>query len=115
MFTDGILEREVPGIAEWIEAQEENMGDLHDYGVDFAGMDDATLINHLQEREPNAFGDQVPNNFNEIACEPPDCPLMPALVTELDATLLQEFNMRATNMELKKLKWDRALQICSQY
>jgi hypothetical protein len=113
MFTDGILERHVPGIAEWIEAHEENVADIQNYGVDLQGMEDAALIDHLREREPNAFADHAPGHFNEVACEPPDCPLTPALIGELDATLAREFNPTTPNMEIKKMRWDRALVLCS--
>jgi hypothetical protein len=114
MFTDGILQCQAPGIHEWIEAHEENVPDIQNYGVDLEGMSDAMLIEHLREREPNAFADHAPAHFNEVACEPPVCPLTPASVRDLDATLAREFDPSAQNMELRKMKWDRALEICSR-
>jgi hypothetical protein len=115
MFMDSILEHDVPGIAEWIEAQEEAVGALHEYGLDIEAMEDDALINNLQECNPNPFGDHIPENFSEVTCEPPNCPLAPTLVSELDVTLSCKFNLNTSNMEIKKFVWDRALDVCRQY
>ncbi|KIL54099.1 hypothetical protein M378DRAFT_57620, partial [Amanita muscaria Koide BX008] len=86
--------------------------DPEPFGIDHEALEDGALIDHMMDREENPFENHVPDRFNEVRCEPPNCPLGPAEMQRLDATLAQEFDMDTKSMEIRRIIWDRALQLC---
>jgi hypothetical protein len=57
---------------------DENVEDVHQYGVDWATHSDRRLMRHLLEHNPqehdtrNSF--RLPEHMARVECEPPNCP-----------------------------------------
>jgi hypothetical protein len=113
MFMMGVLDQRAPGVLELIRAQEEGIADTREYGVDFEAMNDEELMNSLLEREENPFTDHLPNQFSEVVCEPPDCPMHPTHIEGLDQVLDAEYDIQTRSMDIRKLMWVRALEYCA--
>jgi hypothetical protein len=115
MFMMGMVERETPGIREWIEQQEEEVEDLPNYGVAWENLEDEVTHNLEQEREtPVPFEiDNWPEELHEVACNPPDCPLSVEEKERLDMVVVQEFGANELrSMPECMLIWNRALDLC---
>jgi hypothetical protein len=101
------------GLRECLMDAEDEVGeDPEPFGIDHEALEDGALIDHMMDREDNPFENHVPDRFNEVRCEPPNCPLGPAEMQRLDATLAQEFDMATKSMEIRRIIWDRALGLC---
>ena len=109
MFILGLSKR--PAVID-VRGQDENIGDVEEFGVDWEGLDDEELIRELQERGENPFDDYAPDTLNEVPCEPPHCPLTRDQVDALDTFLRTEFNMETNNVHVKTGMWTRALTWC---
>lgn len=96
-----------------VGGQDENIGDVAQFGIDWEGLEDEDLIRELQERgEENPFDNYAPDRLNEVPCEPPHCPLTRDQVDGLDAFLQTQFNMQSNNVDEKTGIWTRALMWC---
>ena len=115
MFLIGLVERETPGVREWIEQQEATVEDLPNYGVAWDELDDEVAHN-LEEggRAHQPFEiDRRPQELHEVACDAPDSPLSAAERARLDAMLAQEFGINDhRSMPERMLIWNRALELC---
>lgn len=115
MFLIGLVERETPGVREWIEQQEATVEDLPNYGVAWDELDDEVAHN-LEEggRAHQPFEiDRRPQELHEVACDAPDSPLSAAERARLDAMLALEFGINDhRSMPERMLIWNRALELC---
>ena len=111
MFLIGMVERETPGIQEWIAQQEDNLPEGIDgehLGRDVAG----NLVEDGQNRVPFRI-DARPDELHEVECEPPGCPLSADEKERLDTTIAQEFGINQyRSMPERLLIWNRALELC---
>ena len=112
MFLIGMVERDTPGIREWIEQQEE--APPND-GATWEDLGDAAAENLVENgRNQVPFDiDNRPDVLNEVECEPPGCPLSADEKERLDATVAQEFGINQyRSMPERMLIWNRALELC---
>lgn len=115
MFLIGMVERDTPGVREWIEQQEEDVGDLPNYGVAWEELADEAAHNLEEDRQTQApFDiDRRPEQLHEVACNAPDSPLSATEKARLDASLAQEFGTNNFRSTLEcMLIWNRALEAC---
>lgn len=102
----------------------EDIGEIAEYGIDWAAADDPHIMNHLLEREPDEW-DEVnpfiapplsnwPQRAPHVPCDPPEDFLKPWEVQELHVQLYQTLGperMALRNMEVHCLIWITAFQI----
>ncbi|KAF8350840.1 hypothetical protein F5887DRAFT_875918 [Amanita rubescens] len=115
MFMMGMVERETPGVREWIEQQEEDVDDLPNYGVAWENLEDE--VAHNLENEGENQGpfeiDNRPEQLHDVACDPPDCPLSAVEKETLDVTVVHEFGEnKFRSMPERMLIWNRAFDLC---
>jgi hypothetical protein len=115
MFLIGMVERETPGVREWINQQQEAVEDLPNYGVAWEDLGDQVAGNVVQEGQnqmPFAI-DNRPEQLHKVDCEPPGCPLSAGEKESLDATVAREFGPnKYRSMPERVLIWDRAFELC---
>lgn len=115
MFMMGMVERESPGVREWIGQQEEGVEDLPNYGVAWEDLEDEVARNLEQDRHDQApFQiDNRPGELHEVACDPPGCPLSVDEKDGIDAVIAHEFGRdHFRSMPERMLIWNRALELC---
>jgi hypothetical protein len=105
MFLFGLTRRPI-GI------QEDDVGDVDQFGIDWEDLEDEELIQALQERAENPFDDYAPDRMNNVPCEAPDCPLSMDQVQGLKRVLYVEFDMDTHSMDVWRQIWIRALTLC---
>ncbi|KAI0794620.1 hypothetical protein C8Q74DRAFT_1315231 [Fomes fomentarius] len=102
-----------------------DIGDIAEYGIDWAAADDPRIMNHLLEREPNEW-DEVnpfvapplsnrPQRAPHVPCDPPEDFLKPWEVQELSVRLYRTLGaerMASRNMEVRRLIWITAFRFC---
>lgn len=88
------------GIQSFVAPVEDEVGDIHSYGVDWDVNDDPVLMTHLLEHNPqdwesgNPFAPATsPDNMNTVECEPAGCPLTAMQLTELNTELHHRFDV----------------------
>jgi hypothetical protein len=113
MFMMGLQERAVSVTGTTgMQTEDDPLEDPNTLRVNYEALEDGALIDHMMDQDENPFADHIPDRFSEVRCEPPGCPLAPAEVEHLDATLNLEFDMSTKNLEIRKMIWDRALLLC---
>lgn len=113
--------REGPrGISSFLApAEDEEIEDLNEYGVDWEVNEEPELIAHLLEHNPHErsqiddpfASSSTPANLSEVLCDPPNCPFTPAQLQLLDSRLNTEVDLFSRNMNVRRLVWRAALDI----
>ena len=91
--------------------------DVATYGIDWEAAEDEVLMAHhlaenadqLQDDNPFIVG---PAMLSHVECEPPSCPLTDVKVQDLGQQLALQHDLSSTNMIMRRLVWQSALQIC---
>lgn len=97
--------------------EEVNVGDPALYGIDWQVADEPRFLNHLLQHNPdenhegNPFANRPPT-MADVPCEPPNCPFTPDQVRELDARLVLRVDLQSRDMNIRRLVWISALEIC---
>ena len=94
--------------------QEDDAGDVQQFGIDWEDLEDEELIQALQDRGENPFDDYAPTTMNNVPCEAPECPLSMDQVQGLKMVLNAEFDMDTHNMDVRREIWIRALTLCRE-
>jgi hypothetical protein len=107
------------GIQRLLTALDEDVDDLSAYGVDWEDMEDAVVMNHLLDQNPQDWDDEnpfttAPSSLSEVICEPPNCPFTSAQVDYLDRQLALRVDVGSRNMNTRRLVWLRALELCHE-
>ena len=114
MFLIGMVERETPGVREWINQQEQAVEDLPNYGVAWEDLGDQVARNVMQDGQ-NQMPFEIDNRpelLHEVTCEPPGCPLSAGEKQILDATVAREYGTnKYRSMPERTLIWDRAFEL----
>jgi hypothetical protein len=117
MFLLGMVEREAPGIEDWIH-QQEAVEDLPNYGIaweDLAEQVAGNVVDDGQIQMPFQV-DNRPEELHEVWCEPPGCPLTAGEKERLDAAIVREFGTnKYRSMPERMLIWDRAFEVCHMW
>ncbi|KAF8156470.1 hypothetical protein K438DRAFT_1910088 [Mycena galopus ATCC 62051] len=120
MFTFGLLEQGPRGLDRFMLAQEEEVDDLANFGVDWEGQVNPELISHHTANNTavtseNPFdGDALPAHMSEVTVESPNSPFSPEQCTQLDAELALVINTASRDMAVRKQVWKEALRICTE-
>jgi hypothetical protein len=81
-------------------------------------MDDSRIMDHHHANNTEEAGDntfnQHPAWINEVACEPPDCPLTEGQVERLRDELAATVNLRSHDMDIHRHTWVTALELCAK-
>jgi hypothetical protein len=107
MFFFGMLQAGLRGM--------EDITNFDLYGVDWEDYDDATFMRNLQETHPEDHGHvdsfRAPSHIAEVNCEPPDCPLVPEEVIQLNQELDDRLGEArySRDMSVRRATWDIAL------
>jgi hypothetical protein len=113
-LTDGI--RGLPPNLDKNVTRDEEPEHYVTYGVDWEAMDNQHLMDHHRENNPGEGGDppshQHPAWINEVVCEPPDCPLTEGQVERLEEELAGSVDLKSNDMEVRRLIWVTALEMC---
>ncbi|KAJ7103966.1 hypothetical protein B0H15DRAFT_766514 [Mycena belliarum] len=118
MFTFGLLEQGPRGISHLIQAEEDAVTDLAQFGVDWSARANPAILAHAIENgaiDPgdnsfNAFS--TPSHMSEVIVESPNCPFTAEQCDALDAELAQVVDTASRDMAVRKLVWREALAIC---
>ena len=110
------------GILPLPESLEEDVEDPSMYGIDWEVADDPTLMNHLLTENPQDWVEENPfiastgpPTFSHVPCESPNCPLSPEQVNMLDTMLAMRVNIHSRSMEIRRLVWLEAANICQHF
>ena len=80
-------------------------------------------MNHLLDCEESEWDDvnpfmvhpnQGPQKRPHVPCDPPDEPLFPWEIQELDMRLAGLVDITSQNMQVRRLLWKKAFQICGE-
>ncbi len=100
-------------------AQEEDIGDIAEYGIDWAAADDPRIMDHLLEREADAWDSEnpfaaPPKQRPHVPCDGPGDFFSPWEVQELTMRLHQTLGglLATRNMEVRRQIWIVAFEIC---
>lgn len=92
------------------------------YGIDWEAQQDPILMNQVLENEPQDWEDDnpfqtvsSPDHMAEVICDPPGCPLIADQVLSLDLQLSTRIDLTSRDMEVRKLIWVEALDICRNF
>ncbi|KAF7366284.1 hypothetical protein MSAN_00884600 [Mycena sanguinolenta] len=123
MFTFGLLEQGPRGLDRFMHDEEDVVGDLATFGVDWeAQVDPAVLSHHTANNTAAAAGagenpfadDALPVHMSEVTVEPPNCPFSLEQCAHLDAELALVINTASRDMAVRKQVWKEALLICRE-
>jgi hypothetical protein len=122
MFLFGMLRdgpRGLEYLASPVEDQAMDEDELAVYGVDWEAQSDTSLMNHLLENDPQDWEDDnpfetisMPETMAEVICDPPRCPFGSEQRNALDQQLMEQVDMHSRDMQVRKLVWAKALEIC---
>ena len=125
LFMFGVAEHGPRGMAYVVPPPaEEPVDDLVNYGVDWEVLDNAVLMRHHREHNPDIPNTQevqqransrVPTRLSEVTCDPPACPLSPEVVGMLNRHLGFHFDLSSRDMILRRELWRSALGFCDPY
>ena len=92
MFLIGMVEREAPGVQDWIH-QQEVVDDLPNYGLAWEDLGERMAREVVEEGqiEMPFQVDNQPEELHEIGCKPPGCPLTAGEKERLDAEVVCDF------------------------
>jgi hypothetical protein len=120
MFVAGILQRGARGLdLRPLPSLEEDVGDVHQYGVDWSVHRDARLMRHLHE---NNTADQdssqsfcLPEHMARVECEPPNSPFNDQQAEEFRTRLLESVGdqLHRRDMASRRVVWRHAFAIAS--
>jgi hypothetical protein len=121
MFVAGLLQRGARGLDLRPQPDlEEDIGNMHQYGVDWAVHRDTRLMQHL--RDHNATDEdgavepfRLPDHMARVECEPPNCPFdseqMVVFRAELAGRIAHQIHRR--DMPSRRIIWCHAFAIAS--
>jgi hypothetical protein len=123
MFMAGILQRGPRGLdLRPPPVLDEDIGDINQYGVDWAAHGDGRLMRHLIEHNPeeqntqNTFRSMPEHMARAVECNPPNCPFsndeMDILRVELADRVAAHIHRR--NMPSRRIVWHEAIVITSE-
>lgn len=97
----------------------DEVDDLASYGIDWEVADDAVLMQHLLENNPQDWDDDNPfslgpTKLSEVVCDPPNCPFSEEQVEYLGQELSGRVDIDSRNMQVRRLVWVDALALCTQ-
>ncbi|KAJ7247565.1 hypothetical protein C8J57DRAFT_1080766 [Mycena rebaudengoi] len=118
IFLFSMLQDGPRGIQHVLDAASDNVEDVASYGVDWEVADEPDLMRHLLDENPQDWENENPfyagpTELSDVPCEPPNCPFTPAQVAWLDATLRERVDMTSRSMEIRRLVWREAFQLCT--
>lgn len=102
---------------------DEDVGDGREYGIDWDAAADSRLMNHLLANNEAEWDTQnpflpptstAPSTFSNVPCDPPNCPLLPAEIQELNFRLAAAVDVQSRNMSLRRLVWTTAFGLCGE-
>jgi hypothetical protein len=121
MFVAGILQRGARGLdLRPVPSLEEDVGDIHQYGVDWAVHCDTRLMCHLHE---NNTADQdslqsfsLPEHMARVECKPPNNPFTGQQMEVFWARLLDHIGdqVHRRDMASRRIVWRHAFAIVSE-
>ncbi|KAJ7238531.1 hypothetical protein B0H12DRAFT_1025720 [Mycena haematopus] len=108
------------GLERMLSPPEEGVEDPSTYGIDWDVLDDPTLMQHHLMQNPEEWADQNPfspdsQDLSKVSCEAPDCPFSDEQVAYLDNELAAEVDLTSRSMNVRKLVWQRAFEICNLF
>lgn len=98
------------------EGEEEDVAQL---GIDWPIMESRRFMTHwadnnlVEAQGPNAFSDPPPQ-LSHVPCDPPNCPFNADEVSSLNAHLRISYDLRSSNMEVRRMVWIAALDFSSR-
>lgn len=122
MYLFSLLEDGPRGLEGRIQSGEEDIEDLENYGIDWDVAQDARYQNHFLESDPHAEQNQVEDNpfhvgpaqLSHVPCDEPNCPLTADQILHLDEQLLVRADLSNRSMEIRRLVWTHAVEICNE-
>jgi hypothetical protein len=121
MFMAGILQRGAQGLDLRPSANlNEDIGDVHQYGVDWGAHRDRRLMQHLHEHNPgdNQAADsfRLPEHMARVECEPPNSPFSSEEMNVLRERLSIRVGEQAycRDMPTRRVLWCHAFAIARE-
>ena len=111
-FSGYLLVEHAAGIARYVE-------NMSTYSIDWEVADNICYMAHLLANNlhkwinNNPF--QVgPPQLSHVPCESPNCPLTPQQVQRLDQALASRVNLQSRSMDIRRIVWLEAYNICNE-
>jgi hypothetical protein len=121
MFISGILQQGARGLDLRPAADlGENIGDLHQYGVDWSVHNDRQLMRHLYTHNPSdqaaAESFSLPEHMARVECEPPGCPFTPREMDILRVQMARRVpdQVRRRDMTSRRVVWCHAYSVARE-
>ncbi|KAJ7079033.1 hypothetical protein C8R43DRAFT_1092889 [Mycena crocata] len=108
------------GLERFFEPPEEDVSDPATYGIDWEVGDDPTLMCHLLTQNPQDWEEHNPfapgiADLSDVPCEPPNCPFSPEQIEYLDVQLGARVDTTSRSMNVRRLVWKEAFEICNGF
>ncbi|KAJ7206953.1 hypothetical protein C8J57DRAFT_1441190 [Mycena rebaudengoi] len=102
------------------EPADEPVEDITTHGIDWAVADDPLLMNHLLAQNPQDWEERNPfapglDTLSHVPCDAPDSPFDANQIAWLDARLAERVDLTSRNMNIRRLVWKEAMEICMQF
>ena len=124
MFMFGMITNGPRGISHLIQLDDaDDVNNLKLYGVDWDGVNNPELMEHLLERSAvehqydNAGDDtlRLPNHMANVVCDPPENPFSPEQIDYLFQQLCATVDLTTRDMLLRHTIWDTALHVLNEF
>jgi hypothetical protein len=116
----GILQRGPRGLdLRPLPTLDEDVGNMHQYGIDWAVHRDPRLMRHLQTHnsidQDAAESFRLPEHMARVECEPPNCPFTPLQMSRLRVELSDRVGeqVHRRDMPSRRVVWCHAYAIAS--
>lgn len=108
------------GLERFADVPDEHLEDPSTYGIDWDVADSPTLMHHHLMENPQEWAEHNPfapgiQDLSDVPCDAPDCPFTPEQVVYLDQALTAAVDTVSRSMEVRKVVWRTAFEICNLF
>ncbi|KAJ6514803.1 hypothetical protein C8R47DRAFT_961413 [Mycena vitilis] len=120
MFMFSMLQDGPRGLEYRADPPVEPLDDPSTYGIDWAVADDPSLMTHLLNQNPQDWANRNPfapglDALSHVPCDAPDSPFDAQQIEALDARLATEVDTGSRIMNVRRLVWVKAMEICNGF
>jgi hypothetical protein len=118
MFLFGMVQDGPRGLLYLQQQEDEAVVDLATYGVDWEAQEDAVLMRHFADNNPqdgmgvNFAPHSAPARMSEVVCDSPDSPLTLEQQEMLVQVIGEAVDMTSRNMTIRRVIWQIGFDLC---
>ncbi|KAJ6544441.1 hypothetical protein B0H19DRAFT_956749 [Mycena capillaripes] len=119
MYMFSMLQDGPRGLEYRADTPSEVVDDPSTYGIDWTVADDPALMTHLLNENPQDWDSHNPfapgpDTLSHVPCDAPDSPFTAEQILALDTQLAAEVDTASRNIQIRRLVWIKAMQLCNQ-